>query len=204
MCKSNFSKIFRGILFLAMLIFVSCGGNHRQEIDSVEIANSYIDALNTSDYNELVGLFVDSIRFNEMDYVLTFSREEYRSLFQWDSVFAPTYRILSLKKVGGELHLKVSKECERINFLHESPFVTNEIMQIKDGGIYRIDIIEYVDFNDSLWVGNRERLVSWIEKNHTELNGFIYDQTKEGALKFRKAIAYYKSNRDFNNRQENN
>lgn len=145
-----------------------------------------IDALNASDYDKLVGLFVDSIRFNEMDYIRTFSREEYRSLFQWDSVFAPTYRILNVKKAGGELHLKVSKECERINFLHEKPFVTNEIMQIKDGGIYQIDVIEYVNFNDSLWVDKREKLVSWIEKNHPGLNGFIYDQTKEGAVKFRR------------------
>ncbi|MFN3137797.1 MAG: hypothetical protein ACE37L_08930 [Allomuricauda sp.] len=204
MCKSHFSKVTSLIFILAMMIFVSCKWKHHQEIDSIEIADDYIDALNASDYDKLVGLFVDSIRFNEMDYIRTFSREEYRSLFQWDSVFAPTYRILNVKKAGRELHLKVSKECERINFLHEKPFVTNEIMQIKDGGIYQIDVIEYVDFNDSLWVDKREKLVSWIEKNHPGLNGFIYDQTKEGAVKFRKAIAFYKNSRDFNNQQENN
>lgn len=204
MCKSHFSKVTSLSFILAMMIFVSCKWKHHQEIDSIEISDDYIDALNASDYDKLVGLFVDSIRFNEMDYIRTFSREEYRSLFQWDSVFAPTYRILNVKKAGGELHLKVSKECERINFLHEKPFVTNEIMQIKDGGIYQIDVIEYVDFNDSLWVDKREKLVSWIEKNHPGLNGFIYDQTKEGAVKFRKAIAFYKNSRDFNNQQENN
>ncbi|MCK0160790.1 hypothetical protein [Allomuricauda sp. F6463D] len=166
------------------------------EIDKVKIAENYIGALNVSDYNQVTGLFLDSIRFNEVNYIRTFTKEEYHSLFQWDSIFAPHYEILEIKEVSGDLHLKVSKECERIRFLQNRPFITKEIMKFKDGAIYSIDIVEYIGFNDSIWVRNREKLVSWIEENQPELNGFIYDQTKTGALKFQKAIELYEGRDD--------
>ena len=189
----NIKKITVLIFCIAMAI--SCGQKSKK-IDRVQIAEDYIDALNASDYNQVVGLFLDSIRFNEMDYIRTYTKEDYRTLFQWDSVFGPKYKILDLREDGDNLHLKVSKVCDRILFLQNSPFITHEIMKIKHGAIQRIDIVEYIDFNDSLWAANRENLVSWINKHHPELNGFIYDQTKEGALKFQKAMKFYSDMKD--------
>ena len=196
----NFKKI--AVLILCIAVAISCGQKNR-ESDKIQIAEDYIDALNASDYNQVVGLFLDSIRFNEMDYIRTYAKEDYRTLFQWDSVFGPKYKILDLREDGENLHLKVSKECDRILFLQDSPFITHEIMKIKQGAIQSIDIVEYVDFNDSLWASNRENLVSWIDKNHPELNGFIYDQTKEGALKFQKAMELYRNKKDSMPVQEN-
>ena len=197
----NIKKITVLIFCIAMAI--SCGQKSK-EIDKVQIAEDYIDALNASDYNQVVGLFLDSIRFNEMDHVRTFTKEDYHSLFQWDSVFGPKYKILDLSEDGDNLHLKVSKVCNRILFLQNSPFITHEIMKIKQGAIQSIDIVEYVDFNDSLWAANRENLVSWINDHHPELNGFIYDQTKQGALNYLKAIEFYKNKGDSMTDKERN
>lgn len=193
MTDFGFKKI--AVLVCCILMAISCKQG-KKEIDKLQIAENYISALNASDYNQVAGLFLDSIRFNEMDYKRTFFKEDYHTLFQWDSVFGPKYRIVDVREHANNLHLKVSKECDRILFLHEKPFVTNEIMKIKDGAIHSIDIVEYVDFNDSLWAAKRENLVSWIDKHYPELNGFIHDQTKEGAIKFQKAIDFYRNRKD--------
>ncbi len=186
----------RIVVFISCItIAISCGPKNK-EIDKVRIAENYISALNTSDYHQLAGLFRDSIRFNEMDYIRTFTKEDYHALFQWDSIFNPKYRILEVREEGDTLYLKMSKECDRILFLLEEPFITQEIMTIKENAIHSIDIVEYVDFDDGLWSRNRENLVSWIDIHHPELSGFIYDQTKEGALKFRKAMEFYKNRVD--------
>ncbi|WP_159075822.1 hypothetical protein [Muricauda brasiliensis] len=168
------------------------------------MVREYYQALNNSDYAKVIGFFQDSIRFNEMSYKRTFSKLEYRHLFEWDSVFHPKYEILELEEKGDELHLLVSKECERINFLHEGPFFTNEVFKIEGDAIHQIDVVEYVDFNDSLWTAKRESLVSWISEHHPELDGFIYDQTKEGAIKFKKAIDVFKNRMDSVSVKENN
>ena len=189
----DFKKI---VVFIScMIIAISCVPKSK-EIDKVKIAEDYIGALNASDYNHLVGLFSDSIRFNEVNYIRTFTKEDYHTLFQWDSIFDPSYKILEVREEGDKLHLKVSKECERILFLLEEPFITHEIMTFKEDAIHSIDIVEYVDFDDGLWSRNRENLVSWIDIHHPELSGFIYDQTKEGAMKFRKAMEFYKNRVD--------
>ena len=193
MIEFSFKKI--AVIAVCAVITMSCNQKHK-EMDTVKIAENYVSALNTSDYKELVELFLDSIRFNEMDHVRAFSKEGYRSLFQWDSVFRPKYKILDINKSGDSLELKVSKACDRILFLQEEPFVSREIMKIKNGKIYSIDIVEYVDFKDSLWADRRENLVSWIAEHHPELDGFIYDQTKEGAVKFQKAIAFYRTRKN--------
>ena len=189
----HFKKI--AICISLIIIAISCRSKNEQ-IDRIKIAEKYIHALNASDYHQLAGLFKDSIRFNEMDYIRTFAKEDYHTLFQWDSIFNPTYKILEVREEGDALHLKISKECDRILFLLEEPFITREIMTITENKIQRIDIIEYVDFNDAVWSDNRKDLVSWIDQHNPELNGFIYDQTKEGALKFQKAMELYKNRQD--------
>lgn len=183
------------IFIFCAIAAISCGQKHRG-IDKVKLAGNYYGALNASDYHQVTGLFLDSIRFNEMDHTRTYAKEDYRALFQWDSVFRPKYTILDVKEVDGDLHLRVSKEGRRIRFLQHRPFITKEVMKFKNGAIYSVDIVDYVDFNDSLWVRNRENLVSWIRENHPELDGFINDQTKTGALKFQKAMALYGNGND--------
>lgn len=191
----NISKKKLIVLIFCLVVAVSCV-QHNKAIDKAKIAEDYISALDNSDYNKVAEMFLDSIRFNEMEYIRTFTRESYRDLIQWDSVFQPTYKILEMKEVGDELHLKVSKTCDRIMFLQGEPFISREVIKFKEGVIYSVDVVEYVDFNDSLWSANRENLVLWIDEHHPELDGFLYDQTKEGALNYQKAMEFYRNRED--------
>ncbi|MCR9226494.1 MAG: hypothetical protein NXH90_03605 [Flavobacteriaceae bacterium] len=200
MKTSRLTNIIIPLLFFGILW--GCGPAPKKE-DKKALVREYYQAMSDSDYAKVVGFFQDSIRFNEMDYNRTFSKSAYRDLFEWDSVFHPTYRVLEIEEKGDELHVSVSKKCERINFLHEGAFYTNEIFKIKEGAIQQIDVVEYVDFKDSLWAAKRENLMSWIAEHHPELDGFIYDQTKEGAIKFKKAIDFFKNRRDAISVQEN-
>ncbi len=189
----NFKKII--VPLLLMVILVSCGGASKK-MDKRAIAENYVGALNASDFEQLVGLFQDSIRFNEMEYIQTFDKESYHTLFQWDSVFSPKYEILDIREEDDNLQLTISKQCDRIRFLHEAPFISKEIMTIKEGKIHSVAIVEYVDFNDTLWADKREKLVKWVEEHHPELDGFLYDQTKKGAVKYQKAIQLFKNRKD--------
>jgi len=49
-----------------------------------------------------------------------------------------------------------------------------------------------MDSDFKLWNLTKNEMVTWIKKNHPELDGFIYDQTKTGAQNYLKAIALYK------------
>jgi hypothetical protein len=79
---------------------------------------------------------------------------------------------------------------ERISFLHEEPFITNQIIKFKNNKIISVET-EYVDFNEATWNRNKKGLLSWIGENHPELIGFIFDQTESGGMKFLKAIELY-------------
>lgn len=193
MRDSDFMKV--AIFILCVVMAMSCGQKSKK-IDKVEIVKDYINALNVSDYKQVVGLFRDSIRLKEMDYVSTFSKEAYHSLFQWDSTFGPKYQILDIRSDGDDVRMKVSKQCDRILFLNQEPIITQEMVKFDGDAIQSIDIVEYVVFNDSLWSAKREDLVSWIEGHHPDLNGFIHDQTKQGAMNYQKAMAFYRNRTD--------
>lgn len=193
MIDFGFKKL--AVFALCILMAMSCQQKNKG-IDKVKIVNDYIDALNVSDYEKVTGLFRDSIRLKEMDYVSAFSKEAYHSLFQWDSTFGPKYQILDIRSDGDGVRMKVSKQCERILFLNEEPIITQEVVKFDGDAIQSIDIVEYVVFNDSLWSAKREDLVSWIEDHHPDLNGFIHDQTKQGAMNYRKAMALYRNRED--------
>lgn len=174
------------ILVVALLVF-ACGSK-KQEPAELELVKKYIQALNQSDYPTVISLFKDSVRMNELVYKSTFSKQQYYSLFQWDSVFKPTYTIEEIQLMDRYVEMKVAKKCERILFLNEEPIVTKEQVYFDENGIKSVDIIEYIIFNDELWNTNREKLVTWTANNHPDIDGFLYDQSLEGGLKFKEAI----------------
>ena len=55
-----------------------------------------------------------------------------------------------------------------------------------------LETTKYEVFNDSTFVKNRDELVNWTNEYHPELQGFLFDQTKEGGLKYIKAIEFYR------------
>ena len=187
----NSMKISVLVSFVFM-IALSCQPANKG-VNKVEIAEQYINALNATDYEAIVGLFKDSVRMKEIVYSSVFSKDAYYTLFQWDSTFHPLYKILGIKEENGVVKMTVSKECPRILFLNEVPNVTEETIKFEDGKIQSVEITQYVVFNEKTWETNRDSLVAWVEKHHPSLNGFLYDQTKQGAIKYLEAIQRYQS-----------
>jgi hypothetical protein len=71
--------------------------------------------------------------------------------------------------------------------------VTDQVIRFDGDRITSIETTKYIIFDDSIFVKNRDELLSWVDINHPELNGFINDQTKTGGMKYLKAIELYKN-----------
>lgn len=179
-------------LFLTLSLLACQPPN--KEIDNVELVKSYVQALNEFDYLSIISMFNDSIRLKEIVYESTFSKADYYNLFQWDSIFQPKYEILKIEeKADGTVELETSKQGPRILFLNEKPIVNHEVVSFENGKIRMIHILEYKVFDEETWSHKRQTLLDWVDANHPELNGFIYDQTKEGALNYLKALEFYQA-----------
>lgn len=182
------------LVLLMTIGLISCK-NSNKEIEKLEIAKKYYEVLCNSSVSGIIPFLTDSLltKENEYDYEQTFSLKEYVEWLKWDSVFDPTYQILDIEQEKGIVKAKISKIDQRIAFLHEEPIVTNQVIRFDNDKISSIETTEYLIFNDSTFVKNRDELVNWINKNHPELNGFIHDQTVTGGMKYLKAIELYKN-----------
>ena len=174
--------------------FMSCKDSEK-EIDKLEIAKRYYKILDNSDISAINTLLTDSLltRETEYDYEQTFSLKEYTEWLKWDSVFEPSYEVLQIEQENEIVKAKVSKIDKRILFLHKEPIVIDQIIRFDNDRISTIETTKYEVFNDSVFVKNRDKLVNWIQANHPELDGFLYDQTETGGMKYLNAIELYKN-----------
>ncbi|WP_396602600.1 hypothetical protein [Algibacter sp. R77976] len=174
-------------ILILMVSFVSC----KKKTSNIVIAEMYYNVLNNSDYSKVPLLFPDSITTKEGDYKKVFSQSDYIEFLKWDSVFKPKYKFLEINEKVDAVFVKVSQKDKRIIFLNEEPIITNQVFRFKEGKISSIEIIDYIVFNDTAFIRNRTKLLNWVKENHPELNGFLYNQTENGGLKFLKAIELY-------------
>lgn len=189
-------KINPIILSLLLIGLMSCKTSEKEKVkekSKLEIAKQYYKALDNSDRLEMLTLLADSIviRENADNYEERFSQNGYAVWLKWDSVFEPTYKILEIEEENAVVTAKISKIDKRLFFLTEEPMVWNEIVRFDNNRIVKVERIEYEVFNVEKFLKNRDELVSWIDKNHPELSGFLYDQTKAGGMKYLKAIKLY-------------
>lgn len=187
-------KLLVRLSILVMFIFFSCN-NSQKEVDKLEIATAYYQALNSFDASKVKPLLSDSLVIREMDYDYTqaFSQKQYiTNWMKWDALFNPSYTLLEISQEGDIVKAKISKLDQRILFLHKEPTIWNAAIHFEYNKIVRIENTN-VAFNDSIWSTNANALVKWIDKNHPELNGFIYDQTESGGIKYLKALKLYES-----------
>ncbi len=180
-------KTIVGFLILFVCIF-SLNGCSRN--NNTQLVKDFYNQLNHSNYSELSEFIGDSITITEGDYNMNYSKNDYYQFFQWDSVFNPKYEILAIKEMDNNVEISISKTCTRIKFLNQKPLVSTEVIEIKNQKISKIKNIE-MDSDFKLWDTKRSQMVNWIKKNHPELDGFIYDQTKIGAQNYLKAIDFY-------------
>ena len=183
------------IISLILLVgLVSCK-NSEGAIDKLEIAKEYFAALDESNSSKMRELVTDSLitTIPEYKFEVRYSKNDYVGKWlKWDSVFEPTYKVLEMKMEEGIVKAKISKVDKRILFFMQKPFLTNEILRFRNDKITSIET-EYLNFDEDTWEKNRNGLLSWIQENHTELDGFINDQTEDGGKKFLKAIELYKN-----------
>ena len=106
-------------------------------------------------------------------------------------MFDPTYNIVHIKQEDEVVKVEISKIDKRIQFLHEGPIISNQIVRFNNDKIISVETTGYVSFDNSTFVKNRDSLISWIDSNHPDLNGFLNDQTETSARKYLKAIELY-------------
>lgn len=187
------NKIIVLSLFLT-IGFISCKTSEK-EVDKLEIAKRYYRFLDDSDDGGMKTVLGDSIviRESQDNYQERFSKKGYIEWLKWDSVFDPTYKILEIEQENEFVKAKISKTDKRIFFLHEEPMVWNEIIRFDNDKIKRVERIKYEVFDVMKFLKNRDELVTWINENHPELNGFLNDQTESGGMKYIKAIELYQN-----------
>lgn len=163
----------------------------KERNSEMELATEFYKVLNNDDYSNISLLFSDSIISKELDYKMIFSKQDYIEFLKWDSTFKPEYKVLEIREENEIIKARILQKDIRILFLHEEPIITNQVIRFNNGKISNIEIVEYVRFNESLFNSNRSKFLSWLDKNHPDLNGFIHNQTKKGGLKYLNAIQLY-------------
>lgn len=176
--------------FLILIIASSCKKN-MQKVDKIETAKSFYTSLNDNDFKTATNVFLDSVRRYENGDSSVLSKDRFKNWLQWDSVFKPEYKILNISESTNGIQVRVSKTDKRIQFLNEGPVIFEEYLKFNSGKVESIEMVKYVVFHDDKWSANRAELVSWIEENHPDLNGFLYDQTKKGGENYMKAIELF-------------
>jgi len=183
----------KALVVLLVIGAISCKSPEQQS-DKLKVAKAYYQGLDNADPAMVATLLADSLltRESQYDYEQTFSKSEYVQWMKWDSVFDPTYKILEIELHDSIIKARISKIDQRLLFLHKEPMITNEVLRFDKGKISGVERTEYLNFNEERFVKQREQLLNWIDQNHPELSGFIHDQTREGGLKYLKAIQLYR------------
>jgi hypothetical protein len=185
--------ILRWLLFIGFTVFFTGCQFEKKELDPQLIVREFYTALNNSNLIKASIFIDDNIVASEFQFIQVQSKDEWLTQFKWDSVFNPTYTILELKEVDGKVVATVSKECKRIRFLHDSATIYKVEYGFLDGKIKKDSIFEYLVFDFEKWQSRRDSLVSWVDLNHPDLSGFIYDQTISGGQKYLDAIKFYEN-----------
>ncbi len=176
------------LLIPAILICMFSCKSQYDKLSDQQLIEGYVSGLNSAEFSEVDRYVSDSIVSKEFDFLLSDNIEAYSILFLWDSVFEPHYTIVEMKETELGVQMTLSKECKRIRFLNDSPILSKVNVSISNNEITEIQIYEHQNLDFSIWDARRDTLVSWIDSNHPELSGFVYDQTIEGGQDYLTAI----------------
>jgi ketosteroid isomerase-like protein len=174
------------LLPLLLLFTISC----TQKPDLTQTTKAFYTAMNAHDHPLIASFYADSIRIIGDGYQTIYSKEAYKDWVEWDAVFEPTYEILSLEQKGDTVIAQISKSDVRIRFLNGAPYLTTEQLLFDNGKLQSLRVLEE-DYDMQRWLDTRALLVNWIAEHHPQLNGFIFDQSKQGGENYLKAIKLY-------------
>nr|WKN37832.1 hypothetical protein K4G66_03800 [Tunicatimonas sp. TK19036] len=181
------------ILFSLITLLAGCSN---EKLSRTEVVTKYYDAFNASDFSQLVPLITDSITIVEGDYVMPFSHSSFHEHFKWDSVFQPTYKIIELEEQNNQVIATVASSSKRYEFLKNNPLTCRFKISFNSDKITKLESLDCPGADWNVWQEERDSLVSWVNMNHPELDGFVHDLTMNGAINYRKAIELYVSRKD--------
>ncbi|MCW3785751.1 subclass B1 metallo-beta-lactamase [Plebeiibacterium sediminum] len=176
------------ILFIFALILLSCS-QQKQDV----IIQKYFEAFNQSDFKQIKKYVDNDFVMSEGDFKICSSVNDLQTVFKWDSVFQPKYKVLKIVQTDDKVEIEVSKIDTRVAYLHDEPMISNVSFEFKKGKISKQIIKDYKYFDVKKWNGRLKDLRDWINLNKPDLAGFDRDITLNGAKNYQKAIDLYAS-----------
>ena len=168
--------------------------NSCNQPDNQVILDKFMDGYYNQGFMSISSMLADSVTIKDVpDYEVTYSKDDYKIQYQWDSTFQPEIKYTITDQTDTTIDFFVDRYSIRFEFLEHNPLKMKQRIYFKNGQISVIENMEYLNFDVDKWTSNRDSLVNWIDRYHPELNGFIYDLTKKGAEDYIKAIELYKN-----------
>lgn len=189
--KIDTTIIFKYCFLLGLLFFFTSCQNEKKNRSRQQIVEDYFAELNRSNIAEASKFVSPDILGSELEFIQVSNKEDWFRQFRWDSVFNPKYKILEISESEEKVEATISKKCRRIQYLHDGPIVVKVSFEFRNNLISKDHTFEFLKFDFEKWQSRRDSLVSWIDDNHPELSGFIYDQTVKGGQDYLFAIELY-------------
>ena len=180
----------KNTFFLLFLLYAFSGCNDHH-LTHQETVTKYYEARDAVNFTEVEKYVNDSITITAGDYVMPYSHDSFYEVFKWDSIFQPSYEIVSIKEKNNQVIAAVTLNSIRNDFLKNSSMTCEYKISFVAGKISTIESLDCKDVDWILWQEGVASLVSWIQINHPQLDGFINDMTMNGALNYLKAIELY-------------
>lgn len=180
-------KYFLFSIFMGLL--VACSND---KFTPQKTVNAYYEARNNLDYKALQPLVADSITIIAGDYVMPYNHKGFYEVFKWDSIFKPSYKLVSLKETEDQLIASVKISSIKHEFLKNDGMICDYLISFNSGKISEIKELDCNNVNWDDWAKEVNNLVNWVEIYYPELNGFINNMSMEGAENYVKAIELYK------------
>ncbi|WP_083631118.1 subclass B1 metallo-beta-lactamase [Labilibacter marinus] len=177
-------------LLFIILALLPLTGAYAQK-STQQIINQYFEAFNKADLVSLNSLITNDFVMQEGSFVICNNRKSFATIFRWDSVFQPKFEVQKITPNESGAIVRIAKTGTRIQFLHDSPMVSDIHIKIIDHKLKTITINDYVKFDNEKWQGRLNDLKNWVSKHHPDLNGFERDLTKRGSQNYLKAIKLY-------------
>ena len=190
----NYSAMIMRYLFYVVFLFltISCSFQN-DKTNSIEIVKNFYKGLNQSDFEIVSSCIADSFAINEKEsnFIVKFSRIEYKDWFQWDSTFNPKYEIVEIEERNDSVFATISKEDRRILFINEEPSLFEAHFEIVDNKLTVLNRIKTQNVNWTEWLNKVDKLNKYIDTYEPDHSGFMNVQNKEYGEKYQNAINLY-------------
>ncbi|SHJ68266.1 hypothetical protein SAMN04488007_1091 [Maribacter aquivivus] len=175
------------ILFL-IVVLTSCDN---KKLSHKKTVNRYYKAFDSGDFNKLKRVIHDSITIVSGDFITPFDKDSFYEFYKWDSIFEPSYEVIDLTEENDNVIATISQKNIRNEFLKNNPLKLNVKVSFASGKITKLEELDYIGVNWQEWNQEKDSLVNWIKVNHPNLDGFVNDMTRKGAINYVRAIELY-------------